>query len=158
MDITITTPDGYTTPAKASGSADDGVQWDTNSGRIKLYASSKSPNNQDYNFYLYVNGDGGTPVKSGAWKFTLDGTQITNGWFDAWTQPWKVEFTSNVDYSMLLGMPGTTDRAITVASYCTKKKWQAEDGNSYWYDPVPNLWDISDFSSPGPTRDGRQKP
>ena len=158
MDITITTPDGYTTPAKASGSADDGLQWDTNSGRIKLYASSKSPNNQDYNFYIYVSGDGDTPVKSGDWKFTLTGTQINNGRFDAWTQPWKVEFSSNVDYSMLVGTPGAADRAITVASYCTKNKWQTEDGNTYFYDPVPNLWDISTFSSPGPTRDGRQKP
>jgi len=158
LSLSITTPDGYTTDATASGSADDGIYWDTNSGRIKLYASSKDPNNQDYNFYLYVSDDGGTAVQSGAWSFTLTGSQVSDGRFDAWTQPWKVEFTSNVDYSMLLGMPGTARRAITVASYCTKKKWNTEDGGTVQYHSNPTLWDISGFSSPGPTRDGRQKP
>ena len=158
MNLSITTPDGYTTPSRSSGSTDDGIYWDTNSGRIELIAASKDPNNRDYNFFIYVNNEGGTPVKSGNWSFTLTGTQISNGRFDAWTQPWKVEFTSNVDYTMLVGMPGTASRVITVASYCTKKEWTAEDGNTYSYNSNPTLWDISDFSSPGPTRDGRQKP
>lgn len=158
MNITITTPDGYTTSARASGSADDGIYWDTSSGRITLYATSKNPNNQDYNFFIYVSDEGGTAVKSGMWRFNLTGTQIANGRFDAWTQPWKVEFTSNIDYTMLIGMPGTARRAITVASYCTKKQWTAADGNVYTYNSNPSLWDISDFSSPGPTRDGRNKP
>ncbi|MDZ7332258.1 MAG: S8 family serine peptidase [candidate division KSB1 bacterium] len=158
MSLTITTPDGYTTPARTSGSTDSGVRWDTNSGRIELVAASKNMYNQDYNFIIAVNDDAGKPVAPGNWSFTLTGVQIANGRFDAWTQPWKVEFTSQVDYTMLVGIPGTARRAITVASYCTKKSWTAENGDIIRYTSNPNLWDISDFSSPGPTRDGRRKP
>ncbi|MDZ7265378.1 MAG: S8 family serine peptidase, partial [candidate division KSB1 bacterium] len=155
MSLTITTPDGYTTPARSSGSEDDGVQWDTNCGRIELIAASKDPNNQDYNFYIEVNGDGGSTVKGGTWSLTLTGQQIADGRFDAYTD---AEFTSYVDRTGLLGMPGTARQAITVASYCTKNRWKTESGSNYFYDPLPDLWDISSFSSPGPTRDGRQKP
>ncbi|MCI0494167.1 S8 family serine peptidase, partial [candidate division KSB1 bacterium] len=158
MSITITTPDGFTTPAKTSGSVDEGITWDTNSGRIELFAVSKSPNNQDYNFYFEANNDGGTDVKTGEWSFTITGVQVTNGRFDAWAEKSSVELTSNLDYSMLVGMPGTARQAITVASYCTKKQWKAEDGSTYSYSSNPALWDISAFSSPGPTRDGREKP
>ncbi|MCU0645242.1 MAG: S8 family serine peptidase, partial [bacterium] len=31
-------------------------------------------------------------------------------------------------------------------------------GSTYSYSSNPALWDISAFSSPGPTRDGREKP
>ncbi|HEX9971152.1 MAG TPA: S8 family peptidase [bacterium] len=158
MSITITTPDGFTTPAKSSGSVDDGITWDTSCGRIELVAASKSPNNQDFNFYIEANNGGGTAVKTGDWSFTITGIQVSNGRFDTWVNKTSVEFTSNIDYSMLVGMPGTARRAITVASYCTKNQWKAQDGSTYSYGSNPTLWDISPFSSPGPTRDGREKP
>ena len=68
-------------------------------------------------------------------------------------------FTSGHAQSHLVGMPGTAFSAITVASYATRKKWTSTDPL------LPNvvlsdveLEEISYFSSPGPTRDGQNKP
>ncbi len=158
MSLTVTTPDGYTTTPISSGSLDDWQQWDTNSGRIELVAPSQNPNNGDFEITIYLDDEGDTPVQAGDWYFTLYGENVNHGRFDAWTQAWKVEFTSNVDPTMLVGMPGTARNSITVASYCTKNEWTALDGKRYSYNSDPTLWDISSFSSRGPTRDGREKP
>ena len=155
MRLAITTPGGYSTPLVESGSLEEWQQWDTDNGRIELIAPGKNSLNGDYEFSIYVSNEGGTAVKAGAWHFELQGMQITSGRFDAWTQQ---KFTSNVDKTMLVGMPGTARGALTVASYDTKKSWKALDGNTYRYTSDMTLGDISWFSSPGPTRDGRTKP
>jgi subtilisin family serine protease len=56
-------------------------------------------------------------------------------------------------------MPGTAFSAITVGSYATRREWASRDPTA------PNVVvdqvhpeDISYFSSPGPTRDGQNKP
>ena len=69
------------------------------------------------------------------------------------------EFTRGSTQSHLVGMPGTAFSAITVASYATKKEWisQDPDEENVKLNAV-NLEDISYFSSPGPTRDGQNKP
>jgi subtilisin family serine protease len=68
-------------------------------------------------------------------------------------------FTSSDTRSHLVGMPGTAFSAITVASYATRKSWPSRDPAhpNVVLDAV-NLEDISYFSSPGPTRDGVNKP
>jgi len=158
MSLTVTNPKGYTTPARRSGSQADWEAFDTDCGRMEIIAPGKNPNNNDYELGIYLDADGGTAVQPGEWSFTLKGDQTTIGRFDAWTQVWKAEFTSNIDYTRLVTMPGTAHGAITVASYCTKNTWDTESSGTIFYDPLPRLWDISDFSSPGPTRDGRLKP
>ena len=158
MTLTVTTPDGYTTPALTSGSASGWQSYETSSGKIEITAPSKNPENQDFNFTVYVSDDAGEAVKAGSWSFKLTGNQIYNGRFDAWLPYSSAEFTSNIDWTMLVGMPGTARQPITVASYCTKREWDTSDGSHYYYTNNPPLWDISYFSSPGPTRDGRQKP
>jgi subtilisin family serine protease len=68
-------------------------------------------------------------------------------------------FTSNSTSSHLVGMPGTSYSAITVASYATRKAWTSRDPSRPQIDlTATNLEDISYFSSPGPTRDGDTKP
>jgi subtilisin family serine protease len=68
-------------------------------------------------------------------------------------------FTSGTTASHLVGMPGTAFSAITVAAHATRKEWTSQDPNSssVTLDQV-HLQDISHFSSPGPTRDGVNKP
>ncbi|MFZ5519292.1 MAG: S8 family serine peptidase [Candidatus Zhuqueibacterota bacterium] len=157
MTLTVTAPNGYTTTAFASGSAEDWQSYETDAGKIEIIAPSKSPENQDFCFCIYVSDDAGTAVADGDWSFQLRGNQISDGRFDAWSSS-DVEFTSNLDWTMLVSVPGTAREAITVASYCTKREWDASDGGHYFYTSNPALWDISSFSSPGPTRDGRAKP
>lgn len=158
LEITVTTPSGFTTPAYRSGSLENWKYWNTDDGRVGLIAPSKYPENQDYEIVIFIDDKSGKAIKTGAWYFELKGIQVTNGRFDAYTSVSDVEFTSNVDQTGLIGMPGTSRGAITVGAYVTKNQWKSQDGNTYHYTSRPTLWDISPFSSPGPTRDGRQKP
>ncbi len=66
--------------------------------------------------------------------------------------------TYNYDYSKYIIDFGVSDKLITVGSWNTKWYWLASDNNYYTYMTQPWIGTISEFSSPGPTRDGRQKP
>ncbi len=70
-------------------------------------------------------------------------------------------FSSGATDSHLVGMPGTSFSAITVASYASRKEWPSRDpnrpGGIFRADAI-NVDDISHFSSMGPTRDGHNKP
>jgi hypothetical protein len=68
-------------------------------------------------------------------------------------------FTNGFTRSHLVGMPGTSFSVITVASYATRREWTSRDAqNPDVLLSEVNLEDISYFSSPGPTRDGHNKP
>ncbi len=68
-------------------------------------------------------------------------------------------FTSGSTSSHLVGMPGTAYSAITVGSYASRKQWSSRDpANPRVVLGQINLGDVSYFSSPGPTRDGHNKP
>ena len=70
-------------------------------------------------------------------------------------------FSSGATDSHLVGMPGTSFSAITVASYASRKEWPSQEPNApggvFRADAI-NVEDISHFSSMGPTRDGHNKP
>jgi subtilisin family serine protease len=68
-------------------------------------------------------------------------------------------FTTGATPGYLIGMPGTSYSAVTVASYTTRKEWSSRDPEH----PAIHLEALvlealSSFSSPGPTRDGDTKP
>jgi subtilisin family serine protease len=58
----------------------------------------------------------------------------------------------------LVAEPGCSPAAITVGAWVTKTSWTDCGGRSVSYTVTNPVGDIADFSSPGPTRDGRQKP
>lgn len=60
-----------------------------------------------------------------------------------------------VSPDMKIGSPGAAERAITVASYTSRVQWQTQTGRHEV--PWP-LGELSPFSSPGPLRNGTQKP
>ena len=70
-------------------------------------------------------------------------------------------FANGATDTHLVGMPGTSFSAITVASYASRKEWPSLDPNSpggVFRANAINVADISHFSSIGPTRDGHNKP
>ena len=97
---------------------------------------------------------------TGTWSFTLTGTSVTAGTFDAWIscQSASCEFP-NGNTNKTVGSPAVGVNVIAVGSYVTKECWQAKAGG-FCYNPSsrPPEGRISSFSSKGPTRDGRQKP
>ena len=66
--------------------------------------------------------------------------------------------TYNYDYSKYIIDFGVSDKLITVGAWNTKWYWHAYDGSYYTYVTQPWIGTVAEFSSPGPTRDGRVKP
>ncbi|MBC7186846.1 MAG: S8 family serine peptidase [Calditrichaeota bacterium] len=101
----------------------------------------------------------GSEPAAGTWELTISGT---SGRFDGWIAASSMEarFVDHVDHTMKVSIPGTAQYAITVGSYITKRTWVDLDGHTLTSPGLSNKFDgeLSDFSNPGPTRDGRTKP
>jgi len=88
------------------------------------------------------------------------GTGVAVGALHAWIVDGDMgAFTTGYSQDHLVGMPGTAFSAITVGSYATRHEWRSIDP------AMPNVAldavhedDISYFTSPGPGRDGDNKP
>ena len=154
--IQVITPGGSSYGPVSSGH-DSG--FDTAEGLIYISNAKGGPSSLNGDKYILIQVydyySNKTP-KAGEWKIKVFGSA---GRFDYWLggSSMDVHFSSNVDYTMIAGTPGTAFNAITVGSYVTKSHWTDLDGNSL-YIPGLNVNEASDFSSPGPTRDGRVKP
>ena len=99
-----------------------------------------------------------TTKKEGKWVISVrGGTGAGTGDYDMWIHSGNADWTaSNGDFSRLIGTPGSAKNAITVGSYATKTSWT--DVNSASRSVSAVIGNRSSFSSPGPSRDGRQKP
>ncbi|MEE9187563.1 MAG: S8 family serine peptidase, partial [Bacteroidota bacterium] len=156
------TPDGTTFTRDAGEFG--GVETSSDEGAIFIDNSAViNPINGDKNVIIQVLDNTATkPPASGTWRITVDGTSVAaGGRYDIWLHSQTMEgaeFASGGDESRIVAMPGTSAEAITVASYVTKISWKSIDGNTYTFSPAGTPGSISDFSSGGPTRDGRQKP
>lgn len=58
----------------------------------------------------------------------------------------------------LVTEPGNAPDVVTVGAWTTKTSWIDCDGVMTSYPPLPDIGSLAPFSSPGPTRDGREKP
>jgi len=110
--------------------------------------------------------EGSSPPKAGSWTLELQRqASATSGLFDAWICDWVFGsggvppvFTSNVNYTELVMSPATADSVISVGAYTTKTEWTNVSGSGSMYPELPQPNDIAFFSSPGPRRDGVQRP
>lgn len=91
-----------------------------------------------------------------SFSILLVGKIITSGYFDGWLSG-DARFQDHVDFSRLVSIPGTARNSITIGAHTTKHQWIDITGHS-WLLPRAFLDAPADFTSPGPTRDGRQKP
>jgi subtilisin family serine protease len=153
--VKVTTPTGIVSTTVSSGN-----DWgnDTADGAISISNAKygKSDNGDKQILISIFDNNSARPPKQGIWKITIYGS---TGRFDLWMAgtSMNAELTSNVDYSMIVGTPGTAEKAMTVGSYITKRNWTDLNGNNL-QSPNLTIGGISSFSSPGPTRDGRTKP
>ncbi len=90
------------------------------------------------NLHAWVYGDNG---EFDSFSGSLDGLNFVGG---------------DSDYTV--GMPGTAPRVITVGAFNTKNQWTNKDNQTYHLTGNVPIGDIADFSSIGPTLDGRIKP
>jgi len=106
------------------------------------------------------------PQVLGGWSLMVEEDQSNGGVNVGSVHAWirdisEGSFTTGATRSHLIGIPGTSFAAITVASYATRGEWASQAPNSpggTFRAAAVNLEDISYFSSIGPSRDGHNKP
>jgi subtilisin family serine protease len=147
VDITIETPDGQQTDP-------DGNVVQTPFGAYRA-AFNEDPVNGDGNLRLMLISAG-----DAVWRIRLQAVQVVHGDVHAWTHLTSARtsglFPGVTDPNFSVGMPGTEERAITVASFVSRNTFDTAGG------PVTGsgitVGQLSSFSSRGPTRIGSQKP
>ncbi|WP_366558049.1 S8 family serine peptidase [Okeania sp. SIO3B5] len=102
-----------------------------------------------------------TTGNTGTWRLLLNGVAIKHGKVNIWsgetTKGFDVVFTGyGVQDLIKIGSPGAAARAITVGSYTARLSWQDVEKN--WQKVGLDLNTVSEFSSPGPLRNGMMKP
>lgn len=164
MSVTVRTPSGATVTA-LSGTPPNRLSSDDGFVFIDNASLGFNPLNEAKNCIIQVFDDvAAKPPASGTWRVTIGGTLVNSGGrFDVWVSNTSdpindTNFTTGADNSRTVGTPGTSTEAITVASFVTKTSWKSVDGKTYVFNPSDTLDSISEFSSRGPTRDGRLKP
>ncbi len=158
LSATATSPNGVVFTRNA-GETGDGPN--TSDGTITLWNYISSLNFQR-NIQFWVHDKSTSTPASGTWTLLVTNNTASAVPFDAWLADRTVGAATvtlaggNNDKSV--GMPGTANGAITVASYVTKWGWPSYTGSNRVYSGTDRTEDISTFSSIGPTRDGRTKP
>jgi subtilisin family serine protease len=120
--------------------------------------------NGDHQFFIVVESRlQGLPVQGGVWSLELRRSSGTPGDAHVWlllpptAKPTAAEFFgAGLSFSHLIGSPGAAGEVITVASFTSRNQWVDSTGVSRAVGLTLNT--ISDFSSPGPRRDGALKP
>jgi endonuclease G len=94
-------------------------------------------------------GNGFTTIPAGRWSLTVQSVKVAEaGAIHAWIErdaSSRSKFLTNADQELTVTVPGTAQTVITVAAVAVP-------------DPVDEAVEAGDFSSYGPTRDGRSKP
>ncbi len=138
----------------------DGIGPDDTDGRIHLI--NRRVDGTKQNIYLRVyDGSANKPPRSGTWTLELKsagGDLNFDGWLARSDLGGEEAILLNGDVNQTIAMPGTATEAITVGAYVTKTSWPAYDGSQYLYTDGDAVGQIANFSSRGPTRDGRMKP
>jgi subtilisin family serine protease len=172
--LTVTIADPTTAPCGAStltlsATTGQGVVTSNSSSGFMLIddAASPAPNGARF-FDMEVDDQGSSLPCRGNWQLRVLGNTITaGGRYDAWI--WFTSFGASglealwsaPDLSRLISVPGTAFNVTTVGAYMTKYEWVSMDGQPPYHfaGTVPtDVGKLANFSSPGPTRDGRVKP
>lgn len=164
----FSTPQGYVYVANLPGSQNG---WETN--------------NTDNNIYIELSDGAGTLPVAGTWKVDLIPVSIAAGEvFHSWNASSSTlnlstfRYEGNLsDSTMTIGAPATAKTVISIGAYQTKNDWVgrqyadwADPTSGYlfvqqaygvpplqYYDPF-TMGGIANFSSRGPSRDGRTQP
>jgi len=110
---------------------------------------------------IFITVDNGGGISAGT-AITVNLTRTTSGGsgrMDGWIESSEgVSFASYIDNTRTLGEPACANSVFGVASYASKKFWEGIDGFTWNFTAQSSLGALSQFSSQGPTRDGRQQP
>lgn len=126
-----------------------------------------APGNGDHGAMIVIfDFDAGAPPDSGRWAVEVAPAAVhAAGEYHLWLVghalseaeglPRLEGGTSN---RFLVGPPASADRVLAAGAHVTRHGWTTVDGGSQTFPYRESLGDIAYFSSPGPRRDGVQKP
>ena len=167
MRVTLTSPGP--SPVTIGPVSLNGTSQNTGSAAGALYVengSTPSPSG-DRNIYIQIyDANAAVPPRAGTWTITLQPvTTSASTALDLWLADFSLGsagasavFTSDVDDHDLVSSPGSAAQVITAGAWITKGDWPSIDGNSYGFTGLANVGDLANYSSPGPLRNGAQKP
>ena len=139
-----------------------GISGDNSDGTIELWNITSSINGQKNIVLDVYDANANQPPAQGSWTLTLSNASASiayDGWLATATVGNATATVVNGNNNKTVGMPGTANQPVTVASYVTKWFWSPYTGGILTYNTnIYGIDAISDFSSIGPTRDNRQKP
>lgn len=112
-------------------------------------------------FDIEIDDQDQTPPSAGTWTLRVTGNSVAGGGhYDAWI--WFSELGDdsadwdNPDFAKLVTLPGTSFDVTTVGAYVSRTDWTDVTGTPQSF--ADTLGSLAFFSSPGLTRDNRQKP
>ena len=158
--VTLRSPTGNLFNAPTGGRDEQDL------GSILVESTNQQhPYSLDHSTTFFIVTDADNSLLTG-WSIIVEEDQANGGVqigdVHCWIQDVDMgNFTTNATNSHLVGMPGTSFSAITVASYASRDQWPSQQPNmpgGVFGAGAINLDDISHFSSMGPTRDGHNKP
>lgn len=165
LEVAVQSSSGFQTPYQT---IDTEQTHEVTGGQILISIKRDTTDDPDNIFYVRISPSPSLskPLFFGTWTLLLRSKNIqSSGEVNIWIlhvgrgfgQGFAATFLDDVHDQMKIGSPGTSARAITVASYTTKKiSWTDDDGVERQIGFSPDC--ISDFSSPGPLRNGEKKP
>jgi subtilisin family serine protease len=160
IEVAIQPPGDTLTPFQGSIAAGSPLRtYTSGNATINVTTAGPDPFNNDHQIYIEIESSNGQ-VTPGVWSLLLHGQAVQAGDVHFWSSDAEggssIPFLAGISDSMKIGSPGSSAKAITVASFTTKNTWNDESG-------VPEqvslpVGALSSFSSPGPLRNGAQKP
>lgn len=153
FELTLTGPGGgsLTIPTNSNN---DVLQGTLGNDTVFAYTTPSYPTNGQGNAWFLLLGanNGQQPVTTGTWTVGVRSLNNSSGPVHFYGERNQFGFSvNNPNLDSILGMPGTADEVITVASYNTRFTWPGIDGPSGGNDSNP-IGGISSFSSNGPRR------
>lgn len=162
--VRLTTPNGTVIGPLAVNT--ENAPWPgTATGNGVVYLSNDSLTGGRKEAYLEVYHQTSNKSMNGTWTVTLIADELgpANGEVDLWRYLASTGLTANfvagnLPTQELVSEPGNASQVVTVGAWVTKSGWIGCNGVAGSYVGTPAAGNLAPFSSPGPTRDGRQKP
>ncbi len=167
IEVAVQSPEGSRTHFQSIGDNGYSQQTYNLSGaqvQIIMYGPENTDNGEHW-FNIEISHDPNSVSiasgNTGTWRLLFKGVSVKNGRVNIWSgenqKGFEVVFTGDSVQDLIkIGSPGAAGRAITVGSYTARLSWQ--DMGKNWQKVGLDLDTISEFSSPGPLRNGIQKP
>ncbi|HDQ46354.1 MAG TPA: hypothetical protein ENN17_12795 [bacterium] len=156
LNARMTSPGGESVTQNA-----DGAKMNhTEDGTIYLYNYISAINGDRQIRVSVYDGIASVPPASGTWTLRISNPTAATVSFHAWLYDrilgGETVILGGGDSDYTLG--NSAAEALIVGSHVSRWRWHSDSGSNMSYSGTDRSDDISEFSSIGPTRDGRQKP